>query len=71
MGYETIAADVRNRIVSETKAKLSARRMFLESTVADADAAMARLDNERLSHFLAKISAAAELRDLIATEAQL
>jgi hypothetical protein len=71
LGYETIVADVRARIVSETKAKLAARRAFLEGTIAEADAAMSRLDNERLGHFLAKHVAAAELRALSATETEL
>ncbi len=71
MKYHLIAEDVRSRIVAETKAKLSARRAFLETVVSDADAAMSKLDNERFSHFLAKHAAEAELRDLANTEAQI
>lgn len=66
MGYETIADDVRRRIEVEAKAKLTARRAFLEKLVADADANMAALDRKRLDHFLARITAEAELRDMTA-----
>lgn len=66
MSYATIAEDTRKRIERETAAKLAARRAFLESLVADADAAMKDLDRKRLDHFLAKITAEAELRDMSA-----
>lgn len=69
--YETIAEDTHARILAETKAKLGARREFLESLVAVADTNMQALDRQRLDHFLAKISAEAELRDLTAAEAKL
>lgn len=73
-----IARDVPQRIVEETAANLDARRQFLQTVIADESAQLSRIDawqrillEQRYSHFVAKLSAEAELRDLIETEATL